>query len=617
MFRRSFSESLVASYAVLSSRLFWKLFFVYALLSAVTAVSVVTILGGRLREIAYEQETRRLHDSAMTMVELLDDSFDRGRHTNLTKAVHAIAAKNRTRITLITDDGIVVEDSERDPATMENHADRSEVVQARKTGQGSAQRVSPTLGIPMLYLALRVGDETAPVGYVRLSVALDAVEAEIDFVQQLVVGTFFVVSLLALAPMFLILRRIIQPLTTLKTAANAIAAGELDQVVRVDRRDELGTLAEAFNTMSHDLSARMHELSQTSQELRESSQLLSTVFGSMVEGVIAVDNDENILFANEAALDLLDFRERDLVGRPVWEFVRNETVRTVVRQAMSGLERSVECELPRNETIVEIEATPLAENPCPGVVLVFHDITELRRLENIRRDFASNVSHELKTPLTIIQTSAETLLDGAIDDPDFAQRFLKRIDEQGNRLHALIEDLLQLARIESREQAFDVTSVPVRLVVESLIEELASLSESRKVSLEIETSENDVNVAADKRAFRTIMENLLSNGLKYTPEGGQVAVSWIRDETHAVISVRDNGVGISRENQTRIFERFFRADRARTREIGGTGLGLAIVKHLAIAFEGEVSVESEFGKGSTFSLRIPLWTGDPQDISEN
>ena len=592
---------------MLSSRLFWKLFFVFAFLSAVTAVSVVTILGGRLRDIAYEKESRRLHDSAMTMVGLLDGSFDRSRHTDLTATVAAIAGENRTRITLITDEGAVVEDSEHDPTSMENHADRTEVAQARKTGQGSAQRVSPTLGIPMLYLAIRVGDEAAPVGYVRLSVALDAVEAEIDLVKQLVVGTFFVVSLLALAPMFLILQRIIQPLTTLKTAANAIAAGDLQQMVRVDRRDELGSLAEAFNTMSHELSSRMYELRQTSQELRESSQLLSTVFGSMVEGVIAVDNDENILFANEAARGLLEFRNRDLIGRPIWECVRNETVRTVVRQAMSGLERSVECQLPRSGTIVEIEATPLAEDPCPGVVLVFHDVTELRRLENVRRDFASNVSHELKTPLTIIQTSAETLLDGAIDDPEFSRRFLERIEEQGGRLQELIEDLLQLARIESREKAFDVTSVPVRLVVESLVEELASLSESQKVSLDTNTSDGDVNVAADKRAFRAIMENLLSNGLKYTPAGGHVTVTWTHDESHAVISVRDTGVGISRENQKRIFERFFRVDRARTREIGGTGLGLAIVKHMANTFDGEVFVESEVGKGSTFSLKIPLW----------
>tara|TARA_R110002072_G_scaffold303126_2_gene494876 strand:- start:8058 stop:9833 length:1776 start_codon:yes stop_codon:yes gene_type:complete len=587
--------------------LFWKLFFVFALLSAVTAFSVVTILGGRLRTIAYEKESRRLHDSAMTMVGLLDGTFNRGRHTNLTEAVAEIAHENRTRVTLITEEGIVAEDSEHDPTSMENHADRSEIVQARRVGQGMARRVSPTLGIPMLYLAIRVGDETAPVGYVRNSVALDAVEAEIDLVKQLVVGTFLVVSLLALAPMFLILQRIIQPLTTLKTAANAIAAGDLQQAVLIDRRDELGSLAEAFNTMSHELSARMSELRKTGQELRESSQLLSTVFGSMVEGVVAIDNDENILFANEAARDLLEFRDRDLIGRPVWECVRNETVCIVVRQAMTGLERSVECQLPRSGTIVEIEATPLAQDPCPGVVLVFHDVTELRRLENIRRDFASNVSHELKTPLTIIQTSAETLLDGAIDDSEFARRFLMRIEEQGNRLNALIEDLLQLARIESREQAFDVTSVPVRLVVESLVEELASLSESRKVQLKIDGGENDVNVAADKRAFRTIMENLLSNGLKYTPEGGQVAVSWTRDMNHAVILVRDNGVGISRENRKRIFERFFRVDRARTREIGGTGLGLAIVKHMATTFDGEISVESEVGKGSTFSLRIPLW----------
>ena len=602
---------------MLSSRLFWKLFFVYALLSAVTAVSVVTILGGRLREIIYREETQRLHDSATTMVASLDNSFDGSRHSHLTKAVAKIAAENRTRVTLITDEGKVLEDSERDPSAMENHANRAEVIEARKSGQASARRVSPTLGISMLYLAVRVGTETQPVGYVRLAVPLDSVEAEIAFVKQLVLATFVVVSLLALAPMFLILRRIIQPLTTLKTAANAIAAGELQQMVRVDRNDELGTLAEAFNTMSHDLAARMFELNQTSLELRESSQLLSTVFGSMVEGVIAVDSDENILFANEAARELLDFGDREIAGRPVWECVRSDTVRTVVRQAMSGQERFVECQLPRHETIVEIEATPLAHVADPGVVLVFHDVTELRRLENIRREFASNVSHELKTPLTIIQTSAETLLDGAIDDPDFARRFLHRIDEQGHRLHELIGDLLQLARIESREQVFDLTSVSVRETIESLVDELDALSETRNVSLKIEAVDSDVKVKADERAFRTILENLLSNGLKYTPEGGRVVISWTQDTNNALISVRDTGVGLSREHQTRIFERFFRADKARTREIGGTGLGLAIVKHLVSTFNGEVTVESEVGKGSTFFLRIPLWTNDSRHMSEN
>lgn len=596
---------------MLSSRLFWKLFCVYALLSAVAAVSIITILGQRQREIVYDQVHRRLHDSAVTVLNFLDNPFGTAPDGKLLASIKAIATENGTRITLIAEDGTVIDDSERDSQTMENHADRPEVLRAKRDGTGSARRTSPTLGIPMLYLAIRSDDRAAsegaaPAGYVRVSVPLDAVEAEVASVQQLVVVTSVMVSLLALAPMFLILRKIIQPLTTLKTAANEIAAGQLQQVVRVDRRDELGTLAEAFNTMSHELSARMFELNQTSQELRESSRLLSTVFGSMVEGVIAVDNDENVLFANEAARSLLDFGNRDLIGRPVWECVRNETVRTVVRQAMTGLERSVECELPRNGIVVEIEASPLAGDPCHGVVLVFHDVTELRRLEHIRRDFASNVSHELKTPLTIIQTAAETLLDGALEDTEHARRFLQRIDEQGQRLQELILDLLQLARIESGEQGFEVTSVPVRPVVESLIDELMSLAQSRKVSVEVETVCEDVCVAADNGAFRTIIENLLSNALKYTPEGGRVTILWKQDQTHASISVRDTGVGISREHQTRIFERFFRVDRARTRDMGGTGLGLSIVKHLANVFSAQVSVESEVGQGSIFSLRIPL-----------
>lgn len=595
---------------MLSSRLFWKLFGVYALLSAFAAVSIIIILGHRQREVIYDQVYRRLHDSAYTVVNLLDEPFVIAPDEFLAESMRAIASENGTRITLIAADGTVVDDSELDSQSMENHGSRLEILQARREGTGSARRTSPTLGIPMFYFAVRVGKATSPTGYVRVSVVLDTVESEVASVQRLVVVTSVVVSLLALAPMFLILRRIVQPLTTLEAAANAMAEGELHQMVRIDRRDELGTLAKAFNTMSRELSARMSELNQTSQELGESNQLLSTVLGSMVEGVVAVDNDERILFANKAARELLDFGTRHPVGRPLWECVRNETVRSVVAQAMKGHERFVECEMPRRKTIVEIEASPLAGDPCPGVVLVFHDVTELRRLENIRREFSSNASHELKTPLTIIQTSAETLLDGALEDPEYARRFLLRIDEQGRRLHELIVDLLLLARIESREQTFDITAVPVRSVIRSLMDDLSSLAQSRKVSLELDGTCEDLDVAADLGAFRTIMQNLLSNGLKYTLEGGRVTVSWTRDQNHAMIHVCDTGVGISREQQTRIFERFYRVDRARTREIGGTGLGLAIVKHLASVFSAEVSVQSEIGKGSTFTLQIPLATSE-------
>lgn len=597
-----------------SSRLFWKLFGTYALLSAVAAVCIITILGHRQREIVYGQVNRQLHDSAVTIIHLLENPFAKQAGVELNASIKAIAAENNTRITLIADDGSVIGDSERDPQTMENHGDRSEVRQARSSGTGVARRTSPTLGMPMLYLAIRVGTVESPRGYVRVSVLLDAVEAEVNSVQRLVVATSVLVSLVALAPMFFLLKRIIQPLTTLRIAADRIAAGDLQQTVDIVRRDELGTLAETFNTMSRELSARMSELSQTSQELRDSSQLLSTVFGSMVEGVIAVDNDERILFANIAARSLLDFGDRDPEGRPVWECVRNETVQTVVRQAMGGQQQSVECKLPRHETVVDIRATPLSGDPCPGVVLVLHDVTELRRLENVRRDFVSNVSHELKTPLTIIQTATETLLDGAIEDSQHATRFLSRIDEQGKRLHELIMDLLQLARIEAGDVTFELTSVPVRPVIESLIDEFSSLAQSRNVKLKVEAADKDIFVEADTEALRTIVENLLSNALKYTPAGGQITVSWQPENAHALIQVRDTGVGISRDHQARIFERFYRVDRARTREVGSTGLGLSIVKHLASVFAAEVSVDSSVGKGSTFTLRIPMTPVSPDAL---
>ncbi|MBM83909.1 MAG: PAS domain-containing sensor histidine kinase [Planctomycetaceae bacterium] len=591
---------------MLSSRLFWKLFGVYALLSAVASVSIIGILGGRQREVVYDQVYRRLHDSAMTLLNQLDDPFSKPPADSLSESLKAIAEENGTRITLIGVDGVVLTDSESDPSEMNNHGDRFEVLQAKSEGIGSARRDSPTLGIPMLYLAVRFGEASDIIGYVRVAVPLDLVEKEVATIQRLVVVTSVMVSLVALAPLFLILRRMIHPLATLRSAANAIAAGDLEQSVDVESHDELGTLADAFNMMSSELSTRMTQLKQTTQELHESSQLLQTMFSSMIEGVIAIDNDERILFANMAVCNMLDLGERETVGRPIGECVRSETVREVVSQALQGLGRSVECELPRNETLVEIEAIPLAGDPCPGVVLVFYDVTELRRLENIRRDFVSNVSHELKTPLTIIQAATETLLDGAIEDAEFAKRFLSRIDEQGERLQQLILDLLQLARIESGQAAFEVTAVPVRPLVEALTEELAALAQSRKVTLQINPPEDEVSVEVESDALRTIIENLVSNGLNYTLPGGQVIVAWNKDRAHAVISVSDNGVGISRENQVRIFERFYRVDRARSRDLGGTGLGLSIVKHLAGEFGAQITVDSEVGKGSTFSLRIPL-----------
>ena len=327
----------------------------------------------------------------------------------------------------------------------------------------------------------------------------------------------------------------------------------------------------------------------------------------MIEGVIAVDPSERILFANRAARPLLDSSLDEAIGRPIWEVIRNKTVHEVVRETLSGRQKhAVEFEVPRSQAVLAMLATRMPGNPSPGVVLVTHDVTELRRLENLRHEFVSNVSHELKTPLTAIQTFTETLLDGAMDDPKHARRFLERIYEQSERLHTLILDLLRLAQIESGQVVYDVAPLKITPLIQNCIEEYRAVAEAKPITLTAEPPETELEVEAEAEGLQFIVNNLIDNAVKYTPAGGKVTVRWRAEADNAVIQVEDTGVGIPREHQERIFERFYRVDKARSRELGGTGLGLSIVKHLTQVFLGNVSVSSQVGKGTTFTVRLPL-----------
>jgi len=247
----------------------------------------------------------------------------------------------------------------------------------------------------------------------------------------------------------------------------------------------------------------------------------------------------------------------------------------------------------------------LPSNPPPGAVLVLHDVTELRRLENLRREFVSNVSHELKTPLTTIQAYTETLLDGAINDPENNRKFLERIDEQAERLHKLILDLLSLARIEAAEDAYELLPVPVANTVQVCVDEYLPVAESKGVELQVQPPSEALVVWADDEGLLTVLNNLLDNAIKYTPSGGSVSIRWHVEGRRTVLEVEDTGIGIPKQHQSRVFERFFRVDKARSRELGGTGLGLAIVKHWVQVFGGTVEVASELGRGSLFTIRLP------------
>jgi two-component system phosphate regulon sensor histidine kinase PhoR len=420
----------------------------------------------------------------------------------------------------------------------------------------------------------------------------------------LLVGTE---SVCVAALAYWVIGRIIRPVTTLNDAADAIATGDYGHRIYVPNRDELGRLASTLNRMSQDMHARTTQLTQTAARQ-------STVLGGMIEGVVAVDARQRIVLANEAARRLFDFRPPTVEGRPLLEVIRNHELHEAVTNVLTTSEPQ-RFELRRAgppAMSVDIHVQPLPGEPCPGVVLVIHDTTALRRLESIRREFVANVSHELKTPLSSIKAYTETLQNGALSDPETSKRFLGRIEEQTERLTRLIMDMLMLARIESDHQAFEIVSVDVPPVVQKCVDDYRNAALAKHITMRAAAASDataagtECRVRADREGLREILDNLLDNAIKYTPEGGNITVLWRSNGSMAQIAVRDSGIGIKPEDQERIFERFYRVDKARSRELGGTGLGLSIVKHLAQSMNGTVTVESEVGKGSVFTVELPV-----------
>jgi two-component system phosphate regulon sensor histidine kinase PhoR len=350
------------------------------------------------------------------------------------------------------------------------------------------------------------------------------------------------------------------------------------------------------------------ELNAQLDQLRERGDQLAAVLGGMVEGVIAVDRRARVMFANGAAGRQFDFRADQARGRPLLTLIRDETLHQSIRRAMDTggvVNAEIQRYLPSSGALT-VHATPLPGVPCPGVVLVLYDMTRLRRLESLRQEFVANVSHELKTPLSSIKAYAETLRAGAINDEKHNLEFVKRIEDQADRLHQLIMDLLSLARIESGQEAYEIEDVDVQEAVESCLANYQPSADAKQIQLVTDPPAEELVVRADDEALRQILDNLVNNAVKYVPASGRVTVRWRRQNSDALIEVIDTGIGIEEAHLDRIFERFYRVDKARSRELGGTGLGLSIVKHLAQFFGGTVGVNSEFGKGSTFWVRLPL-----------
>jgi len=412
-----------------------------------------------------------------------------------------------------------------------------------------------------------------------------------------------VLLLLSSFPAFAMARIFARPLAELNEGARRLADGDFDHKLQVGGGKEHIELARTFNTMSD-------RLAETFKQLAHDREQLRIILSGMVEGVIGIDEEQRVLFANDRAGRLLDFHPTQVVGNRLWEAIRQRPFREAVAKGLaSSVPYREEFDLPGpNAHTVMVYVSRFPGPGEPGAVVVLHDTTDIRRLERMRQDFVANVSHELKTPLTIIKSTVEALQDGAAEEPELRDEFLQKTMHEADRLQELIQDLLSLARIESGELGLEFQAIPLEKAISDCVERFHTRAELKTLTVvEKPPREGPSGVAAwvDSDAMRHILDNLVDNAIKYTPNGGRVTVRWFSKGEQVEFEIQDTGVGIPEKDLPRIFERFYRVDKARSRELGGTGLGLAIVKHLVQAMKGQVKATSMEGKGTTFKVSLP------------
>jgi two-component system phosphate regulon sensor histidine kinase PhoR len=505
-------------------------------------------------------------------------------------------------VTVILPSGKVAGDSEEDPEKMDNHMDRPEVMQAMRGKESVSMRYSLTLRKNMMYVGIPLNSNHEIVGVLRSSMPLTSIDETIDKIQiKIWIGGIFIAVFAAVISL-IISRRISLPIEEIRKGAERFSRGDFQSRVPVYESEEIGSLSETMNQMAKELNERINTITRQRNELE-------AVFSSMVEGVVAVDTDECIISINHAAANFFECDAEIVQGSCVQEFIRNTELQKFVQSVLSGnkqIEKDIEL-FSGTERIVNAHGTVLhdSKGDSLGALIVLNDVTKLRKLENIRKDFVANVSHEIKTPITAIKGFVETLRDGETKTPEQRERFLEIIDKHAKRLEAIIEDLLDLSRIEQdSEKNILLTETNVSSVLNNSVQLCRDKADEKNIGIEISCNEH-VSVKMESRLFEQALVNLIDNAIKHSGKGNNVLVSATQTKDELVISVLDHGCGIEKRHIPRLFERFYRVDKARSRNLGGTGLGLSIVKHIVQAHGGHVSVDSVVGEGSIFKIHVP------------
>lgn len=599
----------------------WKITF-----SALIAITVGLVAAGWLALRSIERlELTRLEETLTSRTALAAVSLQRPVETDsllastpqLHMMVKTISQHALARVTVIRPDGVVLADSEtahEAVAHLENHRTRPEVAQVLDGGRGTDIRISATTGKRMFYLALPIrSSDGRLLAIIRLALPMTALDARIHDLEHALSVAFGIALIVAAILSVFLSRGLTRPLSDMAAVARQLAAGSLHKRIATTARDEVGILGNALDHMADQLESTIREVTE------DRAQLLA-VLSSMAEGVMVLDCRGVVLQVNSALERTFRIDNATARGRTYQEVIRLQELNELVMKVLEAkLSRSTEITLIPSGHTLHVEASVAGgkrENEA-CVVLVFHDVTAIRRLEKVRKDFVANVSHELRTPLTSIKGYVEALLDGMKDNPDEALRFLHIILNQSDRLNLILDDLLQLSQIESGQVLFKRDPVSLGSVVERTVALIRPLVDKKRHQLIVSLPDTLPCVLADEERLVQVLTNLLDNAVKYTADGGTIAIAVRRlDATGdgrpsdlVELTVSDNGIGIPEADRPRVFERFYRVDKARSRELGGTGLGLAIVKHIVEGHGGQIWVEPNQPMGTRFVMTLPVAVG--------
>ncbi|MEB6549584.1 cell wall metabolism sensor histidine kinase WalK [Heyndrickxia sporothermodurans] len=585
------------------NKLWLKISFRFLLLLFFVLLAIGFFIGDLMKNTYMDMTRNQLFQDANIVSEFINSKEIRKQSNELQEKVESFYAENQPRITIIDANGDVIADSEDNPAKMENHANRPEFKDIVKRHKKNAEsiRFSETLGYNMMYVATPIQNKDQVVGVIRVAFTLQNIDHAIKKLWLslgLAMGiTLILASIIAIS----LAKGITRPIEDIIQVARRLSEKDYSSRVRAKTNGELEQLSIAINTLAKSLQHQMEEIS-------ENQQKLTGVLTNMVSGVMLINPEGRIVLVNPAMEKIIGSTADQLRGKLHIEAGKSFGLSQLIDQSLKKkikIHDEVQMYYP-DQRILDAHLAPYlgANGEIKGIITVLHDITDIRRLEKMRSEFVANVSHELKTPITSLKGFAETLLDGAMYDPEIAKSFLTIIHDESERLHRLITDILHLSKIEQHQLPFHPEPLNVTGVIYETIDTIQEEINKKQLTIKL-PNQKPVIIDAEKDRLQQIILNLVANAVTYTPDKGTIEIGIVEKDDQIELTVKDTGIGISKEELPRIFERFYRVDKARSRNSGGTGLGLAIVKHLVESHHGSIQVDSEEGKGTLFTITLP------------